>query len=226
MSDTPLTIARPAGTPKGGVVVLQEAFGVNDHIVDLTRRLAEAGWTAVAPHLFHRTGDPKLGYDDMAAIMPHFQGVTRDGLDADIDAALAALEAEGIGPDRTAVTGFCLGGSVTFLVAAERALGAAVTWYGGGIRGRMIFPSQLDQAPGLKTPWLGLYGDLDAGIPVDDVEALREAAAAATVPTEVVRYPDADHGFNCNDRASYHAPSAADGWARMLTWFARHISAG
>ena len=86
------------------------------------------------------------------------------------------------------------------------------------------FPSLLDIAPELRTPWLGLYGDLDQGIPVDEVEALRRVAAAAPVPTEIVRYPEAGHGFNCDDRPdAYHEPSATDAWRRTLAWFAEHL---
>ncbi len=224
MSDTPLTIVRPSADPKGAIVVLQEAFGVNDHIVDLGARLAAAGWLAVIPHLFHRTGDPALGYDDLAEIFPHIQAMTAEGAAADIDAAIAAAGEEGLPPSSCGVVGFCMGGSLSFLTATRHQLGAAVTFYGGGIRGRWFMPSQLDTAPNLKAPWLGLYGDQDEGIPIDDVEALRVATATATVPTEIVRYPDADHGFNCDRRDSYHAPSAADAWSRMLAWFDQHIT--
>ena len=86
-------------------------------------------------------------------------------------------------------------------------------------------PSLVEVAPDLQTPWLGLYGDLDTGIPVDEVEQLRAAAATSSQPTEIVRYADAEHGFNCDRRSSYHAASAADGWQRMLAWFDRYITA-
>ena len=222
-ASTPLTVRRPATRVRGGVIVLQEAFGVNHHIVNLCDRLAAEGFVAVAPHLFHRTGDPTLGYEDFASIMPHIEKMTLAGVDADVDIAVATLEAGGIPPTSIGVTGFCLGGSITAYLAGTRRLGAAVTFYGGGIRGRWFIPSQLELAPRFRTPWLGLYGDLDKGIPVDDVEALRSAAATAPVPTEVVRYADADHGFNCDERASFHAASATDAWSRMLDWFDTHL---
>ena len=107
----------------------------------------------------------------------------------------------------------------------RRALGGAVTFYGGGVaEGRFGLPSLIEQAPALQTPWLGLYGDIDQGIPVADVEHLRAATAAVGVPTEIVRYPEADHGFNCNDRPAVFNPSAAaDAWSRTLGWFEQHL---
>jgi len=223
--ETPLTVQIPGGAVKGGVVVVQEAFGVNDHIEDLCRRLASEGWLAVAPHLFHRTGDPKLGYTEMSQVMVHMQALTSDGVMADIDVALARLDDEAIAPSGRGVVGFCMGGTVTLIVAAERPLGAAVTFYGGGIKeGRFGFPPLVEEAQQLRAPWLGLYGDLDQRISQADVEELRAAASTSGQPTEVVRYPAAGHGFNCDQRESYHAASASDAWARTLAWFDRHLA--
>ena len=129
---TPLSVHEPDGPPTGGIVVIQEAFGVNDHIEDVARRLAADGWLAVAPHLFHRSGDPKLGYGDMSVVMPHMQALTADGVLADVDAALDQLARAGIPPERIGVVGFCLGGTVTLVTAARRDVGAAVTFYGDG----------------------------------------------------------------------------------------------
>ena len=99
-----------------------------------------------------------------------------------------------------------MGGTITFATAARLALGAAVTFYGGGVaEGRFGFPPLVELAPSLRTPWLGLYGDLDTGIPVEQVESLRAAVAGAAVDAEIVRYPEAEHGFNCDERASFHA---------------------
>jgi carboxymethylenebutenolidase len=223
---TPLSVHEPTGDPKGGLVVIQEAFGVNDHIEDICRRLAEEGWLAVAPHLFHRTGDPKLGYGDFSAVAPHLQALTPDSILTDLDAALSRLDDAGIAPTRRGATGFCMGGTCALIGAVERPIGAAVTFYGGGVaEGRFGFPSLIELAPRLGAPWLGLYGDRDQGIPVEQVERLRAAAATSGQPTEVVRYPEAEHGFNCDQRASYHAASARDAWARMLAWFERYLIA-
>jgi carboxymethylenebutenolidase len=221
---TPLSVFEPAGDAKGGLVVIQEIFGVNDHIEDVCRRLAAEGWLAVAPHLFHRSGDPKLGYDAMDEGRAHAQELTADGVMEDVDAAIARIADAGIPLTRTGIVGFCMGGSVALVTAVRRELGAAVTFYGGGItEGRFGFGALGDEAPALKVPWLGLYGDLDTAIPIEGVEELRIAAARSGQPTEIVRYPEAGHGFNCDQRASYHKPSATDAWRRMLEWFDHHL---
>jgi carboxymethylenebutenolidase len=217
--------AEPDGTARGAIVVLQEAFGVNDHIQDVCRRFAAEGYRAVAPHLFHRTGDPVIDYEDMQTVVEHIMQLSPDGLEADLDAALGHLADAGFAAPRVGVVGFCMGGSVSLLAAARRALGAAVTFYGGGVaEGRFGMPALVELAPQLQTPWLGLFGDQDQSIPVEQVEALRTAAASASVPTEIVRYTDADHGFHCDARASYHEASATDAWTRALQWFDTHLS--
>jgi len=217
--------AEPVGPARGAVVVVQEAFGVNAHIEDVARRFAGAGYRAIAPHLFHRTGDPELAYDDFETMLPHLQALDRTGLLSDLDATLDYLAAAGFSPSNTGAVGFCMGGTVTFLAAVQHAMGAAVTFYGGGVaQGRFGLPSLVELAPGLQTPWLGLFGDQDTGIPVEQVESLRVAVSAAPVETEVVRYPDAGHGFHCDARpAAYDAAAAADGWRRTLDWFGRHL---
>ena len=221
--------AVPDGDARAAVVVSQEAFGVNPHIEDVTRRLAAAGYHAVAPDMFHRTGpDAVVAYDDFGPVIEHFIGIGNDdAILADVDATLAYLHGLGFGDERIGIVGFCFGGRVTFLVAAERAIGAAVGFYGGGIVTARFpqFPALVDRAPALATPWLGLFGDLDASIPVDDVEQLRKAVTDAPVAADVVRYAGAEHGFHCDARASYHAESAADAWSRTLDWFASHLGA-
>jgi carboxymethylenebutenolidase len=224
-SQTPLSVHEPDGPPRGGIVVVQEAFGVNDHIEDVAGRFAAEGWLTVAPHLFHRTGDPTFGYEDMSVVMPHMQALTAEGVLADIDAALDHLTAQGIPAERIGVVGFCMGGTVALITAARRPVGAAVTFYGGGVtEGRFGFPPLVEEATRLGAPWLGLYGDLDQGIPVDGVEQLREAAAGSGQTTGIVRYPEAGHGFHCDQRGSFEAKSAEDGWARTLAWFNEHLT--
>ncbi|MCD9625194.1 dienelactone hydrolase family protein [Rhabdothermincola salaria] len=220
----PALTVEPSGEVRGGVVVIQEAFGLTGHIAQVAADLAEAGYRAVAPALFHRSGSPVFGYDDLAELGPVIGAMTGDGIAADVDAAISELARGGVEPGRTAIIGFCMGGSVAFATAARRPLGAAVTYYGGGIaEGRFGLPSLLEMAPDLETPWLGLYGDLDAHIPVAEVEQLRHAAQGADVPTEVVRYPDADHGFHCRDRSSFHPASSADAWRRTLDLLTRQL---
>jgi carboxymethylenebutenolidase len=215
----------PDGAARGAVVVIQEAFGMTDHIQDVCRRLADAGYRAVAPHLFHRTGDPVIAYDDMQSVMPHLGGLNAEGLEADLDATLEYVRAAGFADARIGIVGFCMGGSVVVLAASHHALGAAATFYGGGVHaGRFGMPPLVELAPQLQTPWIGLFGDNDQSIPTEQVEALRDAAKQASVPTEVVRYADAEHGFHCDARGSYHEPSAKDAWARTLAWFDSHLA--
>lgn len=224
--ETPLSVHEPEGQAKGGVLVLQEAFGVTDHIEDIGRRLAAAGWLAVIPHLFHRVGDPTYHYDDIANAWPTVEGLTPEGILDDLDTGFARIDAAGIAPEGTGVVGFCMGGTLAFVAATERTLGAAVTYYGGGVsEGRFGYPPLLQVAERLDAPWLGLYGEDDKGIPPEDVEALRKAVAATAVPTEVVLYPGAGHAFNRDGSPAYHEPSATDAWARALAWFDRYLTA-
>lgn len=220
--------ARPDDGGRAAIVVIQEAFGVNEHIEDVTRRFAQAGFHAVAPDLFHRAGGGTAPYDDFAQVLPLFEGL--DGDDAilrDVDAALAYLRVAGWTDDQIGVVGFCLGGRISFLVSLHRPIGAGVGFYGGGIvTGRFPqFPPLIDRAPSLTVRWLGLFGDQDASIPIDDVEHLRAVLAATTADTEIVRYPDAGHGFHCDLRPDYVEVDARDAWARTLAWFDDHLRA-
>jgi carboxymethylenebutenolidase len=214
-------------TPRGGIVVIQEAFGVTGHIERVCERLAAAGWTAVAPALFHRQSSPVFSYDtDFSEIRKVMGTLTREGLTVDLEAALDHLESAGFSGSRRGIIGFCMGGAVSLFAGTEHQLGASVTFYGGGVsEGRFGLPSLIDLAPSLQTPWFGAYGDKDTSISVDDVEALRAAAADAPVEVELVRYADAGHGFNCDDRPSaYDAEAAADAWARALAFFDAHVA--
>jgi carboxymethylenebutenolidase len=233
-ADGPMRVyeAAPDTAPTAAVIVIQEAFGVNPHIEDVTRRFADAGYHAVAPDMFHRTGGGVVDYSDFGAIIPHFVGIGDDNaILADVDAALDYLRGIGFADRRIGIVGFCFGGRVTFLTAVNRSLGAAVGFYGGGIVTARFpqFPALVGDITRIDTPWLGLFGDLDQSIPVEDVELLREALANAPVPSEVVRYADAEHGFHCDARDArdaYNAAAAKDAWDRTLDWFARHLSSG
>jgi carboxymethylenebutenolidase len=228
-TDGPMRIyeARPDADPRGAVIVIQEAFGVNPHIEDVTRRLADAGYHAVAPEIFHRSGPGCVAeYGKFEQVLQYFKDVSGDdAVLSDVDAALSHLRAAGFSDAAIGIVGFCFGGRVTFLVARHYAIGAAVGFYGGGIvTGRFPqFPPLVDGTASLQTPWLGLFGDQDASIPVDDVETLRRKLDEAKVDTEIVRYADAGHGFHCDQRPDFRADDAADAWARTLDWFARHM---
>lgn len=210
----------PDGDTKGAVVVVQEAFGLTDHIADVCERFADAGWRAVAPALFHRKGSPVISYDEMQKAMGMLRTLDADELRTDFLTTFDYLERSGFDMDHTAVVGFCAGGTLAVWAGTLRELGGAVTFYGSGIRkGRFGLPNLLELAPSMKCPWIGFYGDKDKGIPVSEVEELRSAMKGRTHPAEVVRYEDAGHAFHCDARPDVYEPnSAKDSWNKTLNW--------
>ncbi|HQR49781.1 MAG TPA: dienelactone hydrolase family protein [Steroidobacteraceae bacterium] len=225
--EIPAYRARPAAGAKLPVVlVVQEIFGVHEHIRDLCRRFAKEGYLAIAPELYARQGDPsqytdwKQLYADIVMKVPDAQVMS------DLDAAVAWAGKSGEGdPGRVGITGFCWGGRIVWLYAAHSvALKAGVAWY-GRLTGEAT-PLQpkypLDLAAELKAPVLGLYGGKDQGIPLTDVDKMRAALAAARSPSEIVVFPDAEHGFNADYRPSYRAEDAKEGWRRCLAWFRKY----
>jgi carboxymethylenebutenolidase len=208
------------------VVVIQEAFGVNDHIRSVADRFAEAGYFAIAPELFHRDGSPEVDYDDFPSAMKHMANLTKEGITNDLIATTDFLATLGFVAADVGIVGYCMGGTVSLYAATLGTVGAAATFYGGGIEnGRFGFPPLLELAPELKCPWLGLYGDLDQGIPVEQVEQLRAAAAKAKVRTEIVRYADGQHGFHCEARpAVYNEAAAVDAHQCTLDFFDVELS--
>lgn len=218
--------ARPEGAgPFPVILVVQEIFGVHEHIKDLCRRLAKQGYLAVAPELYARQGDvSKL--DDIAAILPIVYKVPDAQVMADLDATADWAKNSGHGDTaRLGVTGFCWGGRIVWLYAAHNPqLKAGVAWYGrlDGKTSELQPQHPLQRVGALKAPVLGLYAGKDQGIPLSDVEAMRAALKTAAVPCEIKVYADADHGFNADYRPSYSPDAAKDGWQRMLAWFSAH----
>ncbi len=192
-------------------------------------RLAGAGWLAVAPHLYHRNGIAEVDPAGSWPSAPRQMGtLTAAGITTDVDASLTHLAGAGFAPGRTAVLGFCMGGTVALATATRHAVGAAVSFYGGGVRTPYWdgIPPLVRLAPALRAPWLGLYGEQDTLISVDEIDALRTAAGTATVPTELISYPGAGHAFHSDDRAEVHRPAAAeDAWNRTLAWLRAHATA-
>jgi len=220
----PVYVTGSTDAPRA-LIVVQEAFGINDHVRDVADRFANVGFFVVAPHLYHREGSPEVPYDELERAKALIAAISGEGLTNDLNATTDFLSSIGYQSSSVGVVGFCMGGSVAFYAATLATIGAAVSFYGGGVSmGRMGLPPLLELADDLKTPWLGLFGDLDAGIPVDDVEALRAAAKRAPVMTEIVRYPDAQHGFHCDARpAVYNEAAARDGYQRTLDFLAQHL---
>ena len=225
--EMPAYRAMPAtGSDFPVVLVVQEIFGVHEHIKDLCRRFAKEGYLAIAPELYARQGDPSK-YPDWKQLFAELVNKVPDAqVMADLDAAAAWAAKSGAGDaSRVAVTGFCWGGRITWLYAAHsKTLKAGVAWYGrlDGQRTELQPQYPIDVAKALHAPVLGLYGGKDQGIPLTDVDAMKAALAAAKSPSEIVVYPDAGHAFLADYRPSYDAKAAADGWARCLAWFRAH----
>jgi len=218
--------AVPDSGASTAVIVIPEAFGLNGHIEDVTERFAAAGHRAIGLDIFHRSGGGTAPYDDFEKVLPLFEGLTDDGLLDDIDAARSHLHDAGVDDGAIGIVGFCFGGRTTFLAAVRRALGASVGFYGGGIVTTRFpqFPPLVDESASLQSPWLGLFGDADQSIPIEDVERLRTTLDdQSAVPHEIVRYPEAEHGFHCDQRPSYHPAAAKNGWDRTLDWFGAHL---
>lgn len=205
------------------VIVNEEIFGVHEYIKDTCRRLAKAGYCAVAPELYARQGDLSKMTDAAEIVRTVISKKPDAEMLSDLDAAAKwAVSSSKGDAGRMAVIGFCRGGRGTWLYAAHNpGLKAAVAWYGpvGGSKTEIQPKTAADIATELKCPLLGLYGGLDTGIPVADVEKARDAARGAGKTVEIVVFADAPHGFHADYRPSYKAQDAKEGWDKMLAWF-------
>ena len=217
--------AAPAGKKNLPVVlVISEIFGVHEYIADTCRRLARAGYMAIAPDLFVRQGDP-MAYGEMAKLMSEVIAKVPDAQAmGDLDAAVQWASANGGDVSKLAITGFCWGGRITWLYAAHGPVKAGVAWYGRlqGNKNELQPTYPIDLVAKLKAPVLGLYGGKDTGIPQESVDAMKVAlksGSAAAKGSEFVIYPDAPHAFHADYRPSYREQVAQDGWTHMLSWF-------
>jgi carboxymethylenebutenolidase len=203
--------ADPTGTPKGAIVVIQEIFGVNHHIRSVCDRLAGAGYVAVAPSIFDRI-EPNFqsGYspDEIAVARKFVANPDWAAMLMDVQAAIVSVR--DVGP--VGIIGFCLGGSIAYAAATKLSgLSAAVGYYGG------VIVRFADDKP--KVPTQLHFGEKDHGIPLTDVEAIK----AKRPDVEIYVYPGAEHGFNCDERASYNKASADIAWPRSLDFFAKYL---
>jgi carboxymethylenebutenolidase len=201
-----------------GLVVIQEIFGVNGHMRNVCAAFAAQGYRVVAPALFDRAErGVELGYtaDDVARGRALRARVPDDGVMADVEAAAASLSETSLGHNRTlGIVGYCWGGTIAWWGATRTGcFKAAVSWYGGGIAATRT------EVP--KAPVQLHFGEKDSGIPLSDVDAIH----AAQPDVEIFVYADAQHGFGCDERASYSAPDAAQAQERMLAFLARHLAA-
>lgn len=216
------------GGPFPVVLVVQEIFGVHEHIKDICRRFAKQGYMAIAPEMYARQGDVSnlKSIDEIRTIVAK---VPDEQVMSDLDAAVDFAAKSGKGDvAKLGITGFCWGGRIVWLYAAySKQLKAGVAWYGrlAGDKTELTPKFPLDVAVDIKAPVLGLYGGKDTGIPLDTVEQMRTALKQAKVPAEIVVYPEAQHGFHADYRPSYKEDDAKDGWRRLLAWFKEHGAA-
>ena len=218
--------AAPAtGGPFPTVLVVQEIFGVHEHIKDICRRFAKLGFLAVAPELYARQGDVSQMKDFSEIISKVVSKVPDKQVMADLDAAVDWAGKHGGDTARLGVTGFCWGGRIVWLYAAHNPnLKAGVAWYGrlDAAKDDLHPANPIDLVAKLESPVLGLYGGADQGIPNDLVAAMQKKLAEAEKPSEIILYPDTPHGFYADYRPSYREEQAADGWKRLLAWFTKH----
>jgi carboxymethylenebutenolidase len=214
-----------AGGPFPVVLVVQEIFGVHEHIKDVCRRLAKLGYFAIAPELYARQGDVS-NLKSIDEIRPIVAKVPDAQVMSDLDATVAFAKESGKGnADKLAITGFCWGGRITWLYTAHNPnVKAGIAWYGRlmGDVTDLTPKNPVDVAADLKAPVLGLYGGADQGIPLDTIEKMRAACKAAGKICEIVVYDGAPHAFHADYRPSYREQPAKDGWARLVAWLKKN----
>ncbi|HEX8476064.1 MAG TPA: dienelactone hydrolase family protein [Pyrinomonadaceae bacterium] len=215
------------------VLVIQEIFGVHEHIKDICRRFAKLGHMAIAPELYARQGDVSQVKEMGEIISKIVSKVPDSQVMADLDATVAYARKTGKGnANRLGITGFCWGGRIVWLYAAHNPqVDAGVAWYGRLVptaqspRNPLQPTHPIDVAARLKVPVLGLYGEKDRGIPLDTVEQMRAELRKSKSGSEIIVYPGAPHGFHADYRESYVKKDAEDGWLRLREWFKRHGAA-
>jgi carboxymethylenebutenolidase len=223
-----LYVARPAGAAATrGLLIMQEAFGVNAHIRDITERFAREGFLAVAPELFHRTGAGFEGkYDDFDSARAHLKELRDPAMEADFRAAYDWLRANGVAAGSPiAAVGFCMGGRAAVLASLTLPLECAVSFYGGGIAPNPMNPGLLGRVKDLKAPVLLFWGGRDQHITADQTRAVADALKAAGKSYVDVEFSDADHGFFCDARPSYNPVAAAQAWPLVLAFLNTYTAA-
>jgi carboxymethylenebutenolidase len=229
----PVYAAAPAGRKgrRPALLLIQEIFGVNDHIQDVVRRFAAAGYVVASPDLFWRQGEWRtFEYTDFASAREVVSTLTEETVAGDLEATLDYLaRRDDVDPVRIGVIGYCLGGRLAFLSAALFAgrVQAAAIYYGGGITTAPTSPAwpvaPVERVHRIRCPVIGFFGALDRHIPREQVEAVDEALAGAGVERQIFYYPHADHGFFCDARASFHPRASQDAWHRTLRFFEAHL---
>ena len=217
-------VARPEGKPKAGLIVFQEIFGVNPHIRDIAERFAGEGYLAIAPELFHRSGPGfESGYTDMNEGIGHMSKMTDAGCAADIRAAFDWLQNAAEGKKlASGAIGYCMGGRAATLATMTVPLACGVSYYGGGIAPSPFNPGLLDRLKEVQAPMLFFWGGLDGFIKPEHVKMVTDGMRAANKPFASVDFSDSDHGFFCNERASYNANAATSAWPLTIAYLKNH----
>jgi carboxymethylenebutenolidase len=221
-------VARPAKQGRyPGLLVFQEAFGVNAHIRDVTERFAREGYVAISPEVYHRTAPAGFAgpYDNFPALMPHIDALKREGIEADLRAAFDWLRAH-IGPDgAVASIGFCMGGTLAVSAALFLPLACATSYYGATIPANRRGPGLIDRLKDLRAPVLLFWGGADQHVPPESIRAVVDALRAADKDYVNVEIAHADHGFFTDDRPSYSPRAAALAWPLTLAFLKQHTAA-
>jgi carboxymethylenebutenolidase len=220
-------VARPEkGGKLPGMLVFQEAFGVDKHIRDVTERFAKEGYLSIAPELFHRTAPPGFegNTSDFQSVMPHVQALNDKNLEADVRAAHdGLLRQSAIDAQRIACVGFCMGGRVSFLANLVLPLGAAVSFYGGGIAKSERGPGLLGRVDGTKAPIFLFWGGKDKHIGQEQRQAVNEALRRSKKTFASMEFAEADHAFFNDTRPSYNKEAAEQAWALSLAFFKKNL---
>jgi carboxymethylenebutenolidase len=213
-----------------GIIVIQEAFGVNNHIRNVTERFAQIGYVAIAPEMYHRTAPGfQTPYDEFEPIRPQMAAMTVEGIEADVHAAYQWLaDSASVADDRIACIGYCMGGRVAYIANSVLPLRASVSYYGGGISPTTTpdgthNPGLLHKAMDLHAPALFFWGGLDKHITAIQRRAVADAITDAGKPFINVVFSNADHGFFCDERQSYNANAAAESWALTLAFLDNNL---
>ncbi len=224
--DIPAYRAMPAGGKSlATILVVQEIFGVHEHIKDVCRRFAKAGYLAIAPEMYYRQGDVSKLKDNKEIFAVVVSKVPDAQVMGDLDAAVAWAAKNGGDGKRLGITGFCWGGRITWLYTAHnKNVKAGVAWYGRlvGDASEMTPKHPLDLVDQINAPVLGLYGGADAGIPNDTVDKMNAALKEKGKPSMIHLYPDTPHAFHADYRPSYRKAQADDGWKRATEWFKKN----
>jgi carboxymethylenebutenolidase len=218
--------AQPRGQGKfPAVIVVMEAFGLNDHIKDVTERVAAEGYVAIAPDLYYRESPNVVGYDQLQEAIALMQRLDAEKVLVDLQHVVTHLKTQSfVYGDRIGITGFCMGGTIAFLAACRcpADIKAAVPFYGGSIADDSP-TAPLNAAGDLQAPILCFFGERDPYIPLSQVHKIEETLRTLGKSSEVKVYAGADHGFFCDERPSYHPEAAQDAWEKTKAWFAKYL---